>query len=257
MNHDRLLGRMVSRRAALALFRATGAAMLVGCMPRHSNSVQLKPSASASTASTVDSAPLPGCVVRPAQTEGPYFVDETLDRSDVRSDTSTGVTKEGVPLQLTFRVSQMGGTGCTPLAGAIVDIWHCDAVGMYSNVTDRPFNTVGQTFLRGYQVTDRNGLVQFTSIYPGWYPGRTVHIHFKIRTSAASGSSHEFTSQLYFDDSITDQVHTQAPYASKGQRTVRNDRDGIFREGGNQLLLTLREANRGYAATFDVGLQMG
>jgi protocatechuate 3,4-dioxygenase beta subunit len=103
-------------------------------------------------------------------------------------------------------------------------------------------------------VTDANGTVRFTTIYPGWYLGRTVHIHFKVRADSKSGQSHEFTSQLYFDDSITDQVHTQAPYAKKGQHTLRNNGDGIFRNGGDQLLLSLTRAKQGYAATFDIGL---
>jgi protocatechuate 3,4-dioxygenase beta subunit len=105
-------------------------------------------------------------------------------------------------------------------------------------------------------VTDENGTARFTTIYPGWYQGRTVHIHFKVRTDPASEQGHEFTSQLYFDDSITDRVHAQAPYASKGQRTLRNDGDGIFRDGGDELMLPLTEDGQGgYVGTFDIGLQ--
>jgi len=199
---------------------------------------------------------IPACVVRPEQTLGPYFVDEKLNRSDIRSDTSDGSVKDGVPLQLIFRVSQVGANGCAPLSGATVDIWHCDALGIYSDVRDRSFTTVGKTFLRGYQATDANGMAQFTTIYPGWYQGRTVHIHFRVRSNAASGQSYDFTSQLYFDDAVTDQVHAQAPYASKGQRTTRNDGDGIFRAGGDQLLLALAQTTQGYAATFEIGLQL-
>jgi protocatechuate 3,4-dioxygenase beta subunit len=199
---------------------------------------------------------MPACVVSPEQTEGPYFVDEKLNRADIRSDPSSGSVKEGLPLQLTLRVLQYGSAGCTPLTGAMVDVWHCDALGVYSDTTDPGFDTVGQKFLRGYQVTDGKGAVQFTTIYPGWYQGRTVHIHFKIRTTAASGGNYEFTSQLFFDDTVTDQVHAQAPYASKGQRTLKNDGDGIFRNGGSQLMLALTPASQGYAATFDVGMQM-
>jgi protocatechuate 3,4-dioxygenase beta subunit len=192
--------------------------------------------------------------VRPEQTEGPYFVDEMLNRSDIRPDPSSGEVKEGLPLQITMRVSQIG-DACAPLAGAQVDIWHCDALGVYSDTTDPGFDTVGQKFLRGYQVTDAHGVAQFTTIYPGWYQGRTVHIHFKIRTDPNSEVGEEFTSQLFFDDSLTDQVHAQEPYAGKGQRTLRNDGDGIFREGGDQLLLQLTPTGEGYAATFDIGLQ--
>lgn len=191
---------------------------------------------------------LPPCIVTPEQTEGPYFVDERLNRSDIRIDPADGAVKAGMPLILRLRVSSVNNAGCTPLGGAIVDIWHCDAAGVYSDVTDPSFNTVGKMFLRGYQVTDVNGGVRFTTIYPGWYPGRTVHIHFKVRLRVDSGQTYEFTSQLYFDDAITDRVHAHKPYASKGH--------GIFRDGGSQLMLSPVEQGQGYAATFDVGLQV-
>jgi protocatechuate 3,4-dioxygenase beta subunit len=237
---------------------ATSVALATTQAPAAATAATQVPTAAAATGATAGPAAgtIPSCVVRPEQTEGPYFVDDKLNRSDIRPDPSDGSVKAGVPLQLRFNVSQVSSNGCTPLSGATVDIWHCDALGIYSDVTDPSFSTVGKKFLRGYQVTDANGTVQFTTIYPGWYQGRTVHIHFKIRTAATSGKSSEFTSQLYFDDSISDKVHAQAPYASKGQRTLKNTGDGIFRGGGDQLLLTLVEANQGYAATFDIGLQM-
>jgi protocatechuate 3,4-dioxygenase beta subunit len=199
---------------------------------------------------------MPTCVVRPAMTEGPYFVDEMLNRADIRSDPSDGSVKEGTPLELTFLVSQIGGNACTPLEGATVDVWHCDALGMYSDVSDPGFKTQGKKFLRGYQVTDAGGMARFQTIYPGWYQGRTVHIHFKIRSSSGSGGAYEFTSQLFFDDALSDKVYTQAPYASKGERTVRNEGDGIYRNGGDQLTLQFTPAAQGYAATFNIGLQM-
>jgi protocatechuate 3,4-dioxygenase beta subunit len=201
--------------------------------------------------------PTPACVVRPEQTEGPYFVDEMLNRSDIRSDPSDGSVKEGVPLRLVINVSQIDGSSCTALAGgAFVDVWQCDALGVYSDVQDPGFDTTGEKFLRGYQVTDVNGATEFMTIYPGWYQGRTVHIHFKVRTDPASQQGYEFTSQLYFDDSITDQVHTREPYAAKGQRTLRNDGDGIFQNGGSQLMPQLAEEGEGYVATFNIGLQV-
>ena len=195
------------------------------------------------------------CVVRPEQTEGPYFVDERLNRSDIRSDPSNGFVKDGVPLAITFAVQRIDGSSCVPLAGVLVDIWHCDALGVYSDVQDPGFNTVGQKFLRGYQVTDANGAASFVTIYPGWYQGRTVHIHFKLRTDPDAAQGFEFTSQLYFDDALTDIVHAQQPYAAKGQRTLRNSGDGIYRNGGSQLLLApTADGMGGYTASFDIAL---
>jgi protocatechuate 3,4-dioxygenase beta subunit len=196
---------------------------------------------------------MPACVVRPELTEGPYFVDERLDRADIRSDPSSGEVQEGALLALTFRVSQVGDGGCAPLEGAWVDVWHCNALGVYSDVSDPGFDTSGQQFLRGYQVTDANGVAAFTTIYPGWYSGRTVHIHFKIRTDPDAPQGYEFTSQLFFDEALNDQVHAQQPYASKGYRNTLNRADRIYDE---QLLLTVTETEQGYAATFDIGLQM-
>src|SRR5690606_14847228 len=122
------------------------------------------------------------------------------NRSDIRADPSDGAMVQGAQLDLTFNVSQIDSNGCNALASAQVDIWHCDAAGVYSDAVDRSFNTVGKTFLRGYQMTDANGVAKFLTIYPGWYPGRAVHIHFKIRIN-----NYEFTSQLFFDDAFTDQ----------------------------------------------------
>lgn len=202
---------------------------------------------------------LPACIVTPQQTEGPYFVDERLRRADIRTDPSNGSTKPGVPLALALNVTQLVGATCTPLAGAMVDIWQCDAHGAYSDVLDRAGNfadTRGQKFLRGYQLTDNDGRVEFMTIYPGWYRGRTVHIHFKVRTNAADGRAGEFTSQWYFDDAVSDAVFAAGPYASKGPRTTRNERDGIFRRGGSDLILPVAKTADRYAATFDIGLRM-
>ncbi|MDF5706927.1 MAG: intradiol ring-cleavage dioxygenase [Nostoc sp. S4] len=249
-NNNRQLARIFRRRDVLALFRAAGTAILVvGCIPRKSSLAVPAPS-------VVNYATLPACIVSPEQTEGPYFVDEKLNRSDIRSDPTNALVKSGTPLHLILHISQIGSTGCTPLGGAIVDVWHCDALGVYSDVADPNFGTVGQKFLRGYQVSNANGNVEFITIYPGWYEGRTVHIHFKIRTDGTLGQPYEFTSQLYFDDSITNEVHSQTPYTSKGQRTLKNADDGIFTDGGEQMLLKLAKNGQGYAATFNVGLKV-
>lgn len=159
-------------------------------------------------------------------------------------------------LELVFLVSKISDAGCIPLPNATIDVWHCDAAGVYSDVSDPGFNTIGRKFLRGYQVTDADGLARFTTIYPGWYPGRTVHIHFKIRKATESGSRYEFTSQLFFDDGLSDRVFAQQPYATKGERTLRNEGDQIFIESGNMLTLPVDEGVGGLVSNFDIGLQL-
>jgi protocatechuate 3,4-dioxygenase beta subunit len=241
MDHDDApVGRVVTRREALTLLGASGVALLTG-------------SGFLGRASGAPAAP--SCVARPAQTEGPYFVDERLQRSDIRPEPG-GAPKPGIPLLLALTVSGIRGGSCRPLPGAQVDVWHCDADGVYSDVTDPHFKTVGQRFLRGYQVTDANGRVHFTTIYPGWYPDRTVHIHFKVRTVPKAAKGHEFVSQLYFDDGFSDRVFTRPPYAGRGPRMVRNADDDIFRHGGGQLMLDPRPSGDGYAASFALGLQL-
>jgi len=264
-NDDRPVGRILSRREFLALF---GTALLAGCLPESVANRQTAtgvetgqpaaslPTPAPTTAGMAPATPLPVCVVRPEMTEGPYFVDEKLDRADIRSDPSDGSVREGLPLQLSFAVSQVGEGSCTALQGATVDIWHCDALGVYSDVSDPGFDTSGKKFLRGYQMTGADGVASFTTIYPGWYQGRTVHIHFKIQGTTASGQNYEFTSQLFFDDALSDQVFTQQPYAGKGERTTRNPGDGIYRNGGEQLTLQVTPAGEGYAAAFPIGIQV-
>jgi len=194
------------------------------------------------------------CVVTPAVTEGPYFIDERLNRSDIRSDPTTGAVKAGVQLSLAVNLSQISSAGaCSPLAGALVDVWHCDGLGVYSDISAQ--QSVGQRFLRGYQITDANGMAQFVTIYPGWYPGRAVHVHFKVRTNPGSSSGLEFTSQMFFDESLTDVVHAQSPYNSKGRRSTTNSGDGIYLGGGSQLLFPLAAAGNGYSGTFNVGVR--
>jgi protocatechuate 3,4-dioxygenase beta subunit len=240
-NDDEMVGSLISRRTALRLFGgAAGAGTLLAAGKLTGTQAQTSSSA------------LPSCIVRPAMTEGPYFVDEKLNRSDVRSDPATKTVRPGAALRLTFLVSSVSAKGCVPLKDAMIDIWQCDAGGTYSDVQ----GAVGQKFLRGYQTSDAKGVASFLTIYPGWYPGRTVHIHFKIRHGTGS-SQKEFTSQLFFDDNFTDAVFKTAPYSSRGARNTRNAADGIYRNGGSQLLLDTKKDGTGYAATFDIGLNLG
>jgi protocatechuate 3,4-dioxygenase beta subunit len=235
-----------ARREVVRLLGSFAAAGMLGCAGNGARAA----SESTPTASSPSSGS--SCVVRPQQTEGPYFVDEKLNRSDLTGDPVTGVARPGVPLRLAFRVSRTSAGICGPLAGALVDVWHCDAFGTYSDIG----GAAGSRFLRGYQVTDPAGGAGFTTIYPGWYTGRAVHVHFKIRSSAGSVSRFEFTSQLYFDDAVTDAVYAQPPYNSRGRRDTTNQRDGIFASGGSQLLLAVAPQGSGYAGTFDIALQV-
>ena len=239
---DRPAEPLLSRREVVTFLGATGMAWLMA------GSINPKQA----VAGTLG----PSCVVRPEQTEGPYFVDERLNRSDIRSDPTDGRVKSGTPLALTLQLSRLNAGNCHPLPGAQVDIWHCDALGVYSDVRDPGFNTIGQKFLRGYQLTDARGSVRFVTVYPGWYAGRTVHIHIKIRTAPVAQRSFEFTSQLYFDDVLTDRVHAAPSYAAKGQRTAQNQDDWIFRRGGDRLMLAPTATADGYAAAFTIGLQL-
>jgi protocatechuate 3,4-dioxygenase beta subunit len=196
------------------------------------------------------------CVITPALTEGPYFVDEMLNRSDVRSDPTTGAISEGAPLGLTLTVSSVVNGACSPVAGAAVDIWHCDAEGAYSDVSGGAgqANTSGQKFLRGYQLTDDDGQVSFLTIFPGWYSGRTPHIHFKVRTEPESQQGTEFTSQFFFDEALTEQVYQRDPYASRGSPDTPNSQDNIFAQSGGDLTLALVEDGDGFNSRFHVGI---
>jgi len=214
------------------------------------------------TASYVDAlaaddvaSPMPTCLVTPEQTEGPFFIDTRSQRSDIRSDPLTGVMCPGVPLALTLRIHAVGNSSCIPMSNVAVDMWHCDASGHYSSVAQGRNVPANHGFLRGYQVTGTDGTVHFVTIYPGWYPGRAVHIHFKLRTKSHGNRSGEFTSQLYFDEGVTDIVHTDPIYRRRGRRNVLNTEDGLFaNDGGERLLIKPVKTEGVYKASFDVGI---
>jgi protocatechuate 3,4-dioxygenase beta subunit len=188
-----------------------------------------------------------------------------LNRIDIRIDPSDNTVKPGVPLNLQIAVFSVNGSACTPLKDAQVDIWHCDATGLYSD--EAANQTVGKKFLRGYQITDENGVVNFTTIYPGWYRGRTVHIHMKVRTFSADGKqSYAFNSQLFFDDKLSAEIFKQAPYSAHGPQDTTNATDMIFtatdtsgldaHEVGEKMLLTLVKDGDGYAGRINVGVDL-
>lgn len=164
---DVLIGRVLPRHEMLELLAMSAAAVIVGC--RRGGDTAADTAVDSLTTAAVPTAPMPGCIVRPELTVGPYFVDQQLDRSDVRIEPSTGAAVAGIPLAITLNVSHVASGACTPLAGAMVDLWQCDAEGRYSAVNDQMLgvDTSNQKFLRGYQITGPDGVARFTTIYPG------------------------------------------------------------------------------------------
>jgi hypothetical protein len=221
-----------TRRQTIGAAGATGMALLIGgVLPRGG-------------AVGPDEAMAATCVMTPAKTEGPYFVDEKLNRSDVREG------QAGVKLTLTMFVFDSG-NDCAPVQGAQIDIWHANANGLYSDESAN--NTVGQTWLRGFQTTDADGKATFTTVYPGWYSGRAVHIHFKVRSSGL-----EFTSQLFFTDEMNRAVFQQSPYSSRGNPDTTDGSDNIYGTDGSSLLLQPQsDGSGGYTADFSVGVSGG
>jgi protocatechuate 3,4-dioxygenase beta subunit len=151
--------------------------------------------------------------------------------------------RPGTPLHL--RLSVVNASTCRPIKNAAVDVWHADALGVYSGVQG---NT--GTFMRGIQRTDANGLALFDTVYPGWYQGRTVHIHVKVHL----GGTVVHTGQLFFPDPLTDNVYTASPYDTRGQRDVRNANDSIFRNGGSRSMLTVVKSGSSYVARITMGV---
>jgi protocatechuate 3,4-dioxygenase beta subunit len=248
---DLPVGRVLTRREALVLLGGAGVGglfLLAGC--GGSNGGMAMDAAGMN--------PSLDCTARPELTEGPYYVDEGLMRADIRADSSTGIAQEGTPLALTFNVSRIQSGACSVLAGALVDVWHCNALGVYSDVRDPGFDTVGQDWLRGSLTTDAKGAAAFTTIVPGWYQGRATHIHFKIRSAAGARSTYEFTSQLFVPEAFLTELYTDAaPYSTKGDSgRLRNADDGIHARGGSQLLLSPEASGDGYAASFNLGLHL-
>src|SRR2546427_11403626 len=156
---------------------------------------------------------LVGCVLTPELTEGPYYIA----KEKVRRDITEG--KAGTPL--TLKLGVVDASTCRPIKGAAVDIWHADAAGVYSGFGQGVAN---RTFMRGIQKTDAKGIATFRTVYPGWYQGRTVHIHVKVHL----GGNVVHTGQLFFSDSLTDRVYRNAPYNKRPSRTTRNANDSIF-----------------------------
>lgn len=213
------------------------------------------------------------CRVTPEEMEGPYWFDVDSVRRDIRED------REGSPLRLGLRVQD---ASCAPISDAVVEIWHCDALGSYSgfeaasDAANAPQNLRGgagtagvgdvgtqagpggmgggganrtddETYLRGAQVTDADGVVEFLTVYPGWYTGRAVHVHLKVHL----GNTTALTTQLYFPDDVNDRAHAVAPYATHTGSRTTNDADMIHHPDN---VAAVAETTEGWAAALTVGL---
>ncbi|NLU83735.1 protocatechuate dioxygenase [Rhodococcus sp. HNM0569] len=320
MNEEVLASRRrVSRRRALSIGGTIGLGGFLAACAGGDNGNSTTATASTSptaTAAATGTAPddilalldeAPQCVMAVEETQGPYYFDVDSIRSDIRED------RPGTTLQLALRVQDV--TGCAPGTGtavtnAVVEIWHCDAGGVYSGFESgsqaanpgggpggpggqppqggQPPEGMGQppegmppggmggpdgagsgetsdgsysvgeqeatttddgTYLRGAQATDGNGVAQFTTIFPGWYRGRTPHIHLKVHVDKTT----VLTTQLFFEESVIDEAYQVAPYSEHTGRDTTNDTDSIYHDEG---LLTVRKTADGYLAAVNLGIDV-
>ena len=247
--NDALDSLQLTRRRLIEILGGAGVAALSGCGGSSTSASSTSGSTSGTTSGTTAS-----CVLTPELTVGPYFVDEKLNRSDLTTNTTDTNVLNATPLTLTMTIMEYASSGCSALVGAQVDVWHADAAGIYSDESVE--NTTGQTFLRGYQITDSNGAVTFKTVVPGWYSGRTIHIHVMIRTLSSSGSVlTEFTTQLFFDQTLLNALTTTvSPYRSRGVPDTTNAQDSIY-SSATQLTLTNATSGGGYTASITLGVQ--
>lgn len=241
----------MSRRTVLRTLGALGALPFAGY-----GVSQLFSDAQAATTTASNSL---ACVLAPIMTEGPYWIDEHLNRSDITTDTTRSSVLQGVPFTLTLNIFKSTATSCNIAQGIQIDIWHADTIGEYSDVSGNgQTSTVGQSFLRGYQVTDASGVVTFKTIYPGWYQGRTPHVHVRARLfDAAGNTTYNFTTQIFFDEAVTDAVYAKAPYNSRGERDTRNATDMHYNSSAdsiNMVLALTATPDGGYSSSLNIGL---
>ena len=231
----------VVRFTALAVMLALA---VVGCGPGPEHEAT---GSGAAAPETVTAAAEAVCEATPRQTEGPFY----FDIGEIRREITEG--KPGTPLLVALRFVAAG--SCEPIRDVFVDIWHTDAAGQYSGYPgqgDDRADTSGETFLRGRQVTDAEGRVEFETIYPGWYPGRTVHIHFRAFTS----EGRLIASQLYFPDEVSDAVFESEPYSARGPRRTTNANDSVGRDDValQALMGQLTSNGDGYVVSLTVGV---
>jgi protocatechuate 3,4-dioxygenase beta subunit len=231
-------GRIITRREAIVLLGA--ASLGASLLSREA------PVADTATAS---------CVLSPALEKSPSFVDERLNRSDLTANSTNRFVTAGLPLTLAVTVVKSSRTGCTPLRGAQVDVWQAHAGGKYSDETSE--GTAGETYLRGYQITDANGLARFKVVYPGWYRGRAVHTHAMIRLFASSSRTYRYETQLFYDPAITAMVMALTPYNTRGTPDTVNQTDREYAQSRGRTLVSLATAaGGGYDGKITLGVRI-
>jgi protocatechuate 3,4-dioxygenase beta subunit len=215
------------RRREMLVAGATGLGALV---------LGLRPVAAARSATTAS------CVLSPEMTEGPYWIDDTLTRRDVTEDL------RGMPLVL--RLTVVRATTCRPIKNADVEIWHTAPDGEYSGFD----GSSGSRYLRGHQKSDAAGRVRFDTLFPGWYHGRTPHIHLKVHV----GGDEVHTGQLFMSEKLTRAVYRTRYYASRGQADTSHAEDMIYGDGGARSTLRIRRrsgSRKGYVGRLELGVR--
>jgi protocatechuate 3,4-dioxygenase beta subunit len=271
MQNEAIEKRLSRRRALGLLGGAVGGLTLAACngggrtddgssSGSSSSSSSSSGSSSGSASSSSSGGSAASCTLTPEGEVGPYFTDDSAsgyNRSDIRSNIDGSSTQSGIPLTLHLYVYDFD-NNCAAMAGVQVDIWHCNASGVYSNESVE--STLGQSWLRGYQITDASGAVTFKTIVPGWYQGRTTHIHLRLRSSynsSASLSDGSNTTQLFFPQALVDSIDTTvAPYSAEGRNSTTNAGDRVYTEqteGRMEMTLSGDSAN-GYVASVIIGL---
>ena len=205
----------LTRSRVLRFLGGLGLAVLIPGCAEDDSAAPAGTTATATTAATTS----PDCVLTPEVTEGPYYLDLDLMRRDITEG------RTGLPYDLAVKV--VDADSCEPIEGAAVDVWHCDAEGVYSGVQGDD-----GTFLRGVQLCDAGGTASFATVFPGWYTGRAVHIHLKVIQGGQA-----WTGQLFFDDATLDRVYAMEPYSTRGPADTPNSADGIFGEAGDSTVV--------------------
>jgi protocatechuate 3,4-dioxygenase beta subunit len=227
----------LTRKRVLGWLGGLGLAVLIpGCADDESSS----PSSATTTtedATTATTTATPDCVLTPEVTEGPYYLDLDLMRGDI-SEGRSGLSFE-------LQVKVVDSASCEAIKDAAVDVWHCDAEGVYSGVQGDD-----GTFCRGVQVTDGTGSATFRTVFPGWYMGRAVHIHLKVIQGGQT-----WTGQLFFDDATLDRVYAREPYVSRGPADVPNSADGIFGQTNGSTVVTTDVADDRASGQVTVGVE--